>query len=180
MDISGSGLNRPVEFYQKNTGNNINYAIGGENHLYTSNVFKQDLPVQNAAFHFVKTKKKTKNKRLNTIDSDYLPDETEEETVKNNGENFFISKEKPNFFERAKKTAKYIVSSTPLINYFFLKGKEKNIKNTVNTLNDISQNVDELMNTAVPYGEENILYDDIAKNLTKAANIISESNKNKF
>ena len=70
------------------------------------------------------------------------------------------------------------MQKAPVINYFFLKRKTKTIKNTVNSLNNINQNVDELLNTAIPYGETSVIYQDIAKNLTQAANIISEANKN--
>ena len=63
------------------------------------------------------------------------------------------------------------------MNYFFLKQKKQRIQKTVESLNDITQNVDELMNTTVPYGEETNLYHDIARNLTNAANIIGKANK---
>ena len=59
-----------------------------------------------------------------------------------------------------------------------MRKKEQNIKKAVETLNDISQNVDELLNTAVPYGEETDVYNDIANNLTKAVNILGNANKN--
>ena len=47
----------------------------------------------------------------------------------------------------------------------------------VNTLNDIMQNADDLINTAVPYGESGKVYQNIAQNLTKAANVIGKANK---
>ena len=58
-----------------------------------------------------------------------------------------------------------------------MKEKTKKIQETVQTLNDISQNVDDLMNTTVPYGEQDALYTDIAKNLTNAAGILGKANK---
>ena len=178
MDISGSNLNQPVSFYQKNTGNNINYPISGNNHLYTSNVFIQETQAQSLiANNILKPKKRSKSKRLNTVDSDYLPDDTEIALTQENQDNFFVTKKDSNSIEKLFKFLNLFIKNTPLINYFFLKDKEKNIKKTVNTLYDISQNVDELMNTAVPYGEETELYNNIAMNLTKAANIIGETNK---
>ena len=72
----------------------------------------------------------------------------------------------------------HIISITPLINYFILKNKTKKIKKTVEELTDINQNVDDMLNTKVPFGEESKLYTDIAKNLTTAANIIGKANRN--
>ncbi len=180
MDISGSSLSQPVNFYQKNTGNNINYSISGDNQLYTSNVFVQEQNVlKNGSSPVKKQRRRIKSKRLNTLDSDYLPDETEpiSSVLTDCGENFFIEKKELNISVKIINSIRNFVIKIPLINYFFLKSKEKYIKKTVNTLYDISQNVDELMNTTVPFGEETELYDNIAKNLTKAANIIGETNK---
>ena len=56
--------------------------------------------------------------------------------------------------------------------------KTVKIQKTVEELNDITQNVDELLNSAVPYGEEKELYTSIAKNLTDAATIMGRAQKN--
>ncbi len=58
-----------------------------------------------------------------------------------------------------------------------MKKKKENLQKAVETLNDINQNVDDLLNTAVPYGEAANVYTDIAKNLTNAANIMGKANK---
>ena len=39
------------------------------------------------------------------------------------------------------------------------------------------QNADELMNLSVPYGENGKVYQNIAQNLTDAANVIGKANK---
>jgi len=185
MDISGSNLNQPVNFYQKNTGNNINYAIAGENKLYQPNLFMPEMQMhKNITPVIHKQRKRSKTKRLNTIDTDYLPDEPEsDETYENDkiaadSENFFVTGQRTKF--GILKAMERIISITPLLNYFFLRQKETNIKNTVNKLSNINQNVDNLMNTAIPFGEAANLYNDIAKNLTKAANIIGESNRKRL
>ncbi|MCD7879880.1 MAG: hypothetical protein LUG16_08110 [Candidatus Gastranaerophilales bacterium] len=175
MEISGSSYNQPVSFYTKNTGNNINTAIDTEKYSFTSNVFASDIShKEKIKSENIISKKRRKNKRLNTIDTDYLPDEITEDNIDEN--NFFIEKNHQ-ALNGMKKVVKTIVESTPLINYFFLKKKQRKIANTVKTLNDISQNVDELMNSTAPYGEESELYQDIAKNLTNAAMVIGKSNK---
>lgn len=173
MEISSNSLNQPVNFYSKNTGNTINTAINDDNHLYASNIFASEISAKEQP----KTqKKKRKSKRLNTMDSDYLPDEAQVSDVKK-ADNFFLETEKPNICVRFKKAMSYFFSVTPIINYFFLKEKTKKIQKTVETLNDINQNVDDLLNSAVPYGEETALYTDIAKNLTDAATILGKANK---
>lgn len=181
MDISPNSLNQPVSFFTKNTGNNINMAIeGGENHLYGANVFSPELNEQlNAKNHTKPIKKRRKSKRLNTIDTDYLPDEALDEPVhiQEDENNFFITSENNKIQKNIKKAFEYFLENTPLINYFFLKARKQKIQMTVQTLNDINQNVDELLNTAVPYGEESKIYTDIAKNLTDAASILGKAKK---
>ncbi len=178
MEISGNNLNQPVNFYTKNTGNNINMAIGNDNQLYGSNVFSGEIFSQELNRHAsVPVRKKRKSKRLNTLDSDYLPDEAIEDENTHQNNNFFLEKEQNNIINRFKKTLEHFFTATPLINYFFLKRKKQQIKKTVETLNNINQNVDELMNSAIPYGESSELYGNIAKNLTEAASILGQTNK---
>ena len=62
MEISNNSLNQPVSFYTKNTGNNINMAIDGENHLYQSNVFSAEI---NEQIINKKTAKPIKSKKRN-------------------------------------------------------------------------------------------------------------------
>lgn len=179
MEISGNSYNQPVSFYTKNTGNNINTVIDGDNQLYPANIFAPEFAARETAKNTtIPIRKKRKSKRLNTIDTDYLPDEVEETSIKKEEvDNFFITKETNPFFENFKKSIDFFLTSTPLINYFFLKQKKQRIQKTVASLNDINQNVDELLNTAVPYGEEATLYHDIAKNLTDAASLLGKANK---
>ena len=176
MEISNS-LNQPVTFYTKNTGNSINMAIDEDNSLMPVNVFSNELNKNITAKKSSKTtRKKRKNKRLNTIDSEYFMDESitinEIETKDDN--NFFINTEQNKIKNNIKKIWENFTENTPLINYFFLKEKKLKIQKTVQTLNDISKNVDELINTSVPYGEEKTVYSDIAKNLTEASKIMNK------
>lgn len=180
MEISSNSLNQPVSFYNKNTGNNINMAINEEN-IYGQNIFSSEISTKESQKHATAPSKKTrksKNRRLNTIDTDYLPDETAV-SVKHeqSADNFFVENEKPTFGMKFKKAVEHFFTATPVINYFFLKQKTKKIQKTVETLNGINQNVDDLLNTAVPYGEETNLYNDIAKNLNDAATLLGKANR---
>ncbi len=178
MEIS-NGLNQPVSFYNKNTGNSINTTINEDNHLYSSNVFAPEIALKETVKAMTRSaSKKKNNKRLNTLDSDYLPDESVQSVSKEQDSiNFFVEKEKPNFRTKFRKSIEHFLMVTPLVNYFFLKQKTKKIQQTVATLNDINQNVDEIMTSVVPYGEEASLYIDLAKNLTNAASILGKANK---
>lgn len=178
MDISTNSLNQPVSFYNKSTGNTINMAINEEN-IYGQNIFSSEVSKKESQKLATRpTKKPRKSKRLNTIDSDYLPDEasspSKAEQVANN---FFVEPEKISLGIKFKKAVEHFFVVTPVINYFFLKQKTKKIQKTVETLNGISQNVDDLLNTTVPYGEESNLYNDIAKNLNDAANLLGKANR---
>ena len=178
MEIS-NGLNQPVTFYSKNTGNSINTVINDDNHLYGSNIFSSENVLKEESKLVTRPiKKRRKSKRLNTLDSDYLPEEsTIAQKIDAENGNFFLE-EKPSIGSKFKKAMEHFFTQTPLINYFFLKEKTRKIQETVATLNDITQNVDDLINATVPYGEETALYSDLAKNLTNAANVLGKANKN--
>ncbi len=179
MEISSNSINQPVNFYTKNTGNTINMAIDEDNRILNGNIFASELGITSTKPINKPSKRKRKNKRLNTYDTDYLPDETGEiDDEKIAKENFFISAQEEKFPKKLKQRLLHIISITPLINYFILKNKTKKIKKTVEELTDINQNVDDMLNTKVPFGEEAKLYTDIAKNLTTAANIIGKANRN--
>ena len=181
MEISGNSINQPVNFYTKNTGNTINMAIDENKLPLANNIFMPELVTEKALKNITQPRKKRKSKRFNALDSEYLPDEPSEKETTNEiqeTDNFFISGNQNNIKENIKTGIEHFVTNTPLINYFFMRKKEQNIKKAVETLNDISQNVDELLNTAVPYGEETDVYNDIANNLTKAVNILGNANKN--
>ncbi len=174
MEIPSNNINQPVTFYTKNTGNTINMAID-DNQFYQSNIFSPELNEQiiNNKKVTKPIRKKRKNKRLNTLDSDYLPDTIDEETINQEERNFFIKSSL-----NIKKRIEYIMENLPLINYFYMRNKGKKIRQTVEILNDINENVDELLNSKVPYGEEKEIYSSVAKNLGKAINLIGKTNKN--
>ncbi len=177
MDISSS-LNRAVNMYGTSTANNLNLPIENENKIHGSNIFSSEYAVKEAAKPQVPIqRKKKKNKRLNTIDTDFLPDEAVENPIEEAHVNFFIEKKTNPIVQKIKKSLDYFFTSTPLINYFYLKHKEQKIHNTIETLNDIMQNADELINTPVPFGENSNVYNKIAQNLTNAASVISKANK---
>ncbi len=178
MEISGNSINQPVSFYPKNTSNMINTNAESESHFGNEILFVPEYRNLNMSKPIKKTsKRKIGNKRLNTYDTDYLPDEILEEQKEEDENNFFI-KEQNHALNNLQKLTNNFVKSVPLINYFFLKQKETKIKETVDKLNDITQNVDDLMNTPAPFGEDEEFYSNIAKNLTNAASILGEVNKN--
>ena len=179
MEIN-SGLNQPVTFFTKNTGNSINTIVDNENYpSFSTNVFTAELN-EKRLNNAQKIKRRRKSKRLNTIDSDYLPDEAIVENIENQDDsnNFFLAPEENKFKKNFKKAINYLFENIPLVNYIYLRRKTAKIQKTVEELNDITQNVDELLNTAVPYGEEKELYSSFAKNLTDAATIMGRAQKN--
>ena len=180
MDISANSYNQPVSFYNKNMSNNIGLLhemntteiMGGNTAVSEKNRIEAEKNT------FGIHKRKRKNKRLNTYDFDYLPDEVdEEEAVHKEPENIFIKKQENQIINRLTKSIKYFMENTPLINYFFLKKTKIKIQKTVEQLNNINQNVDEMMNTSMPYGENQQIYDKITQNLTAAVEIIGKANK---
>ena len=129
MEISG-GINNPVNMYGTATGNNLNLAVESENKIYGSNIFSSEF-IQKEAVKAMSNphKKRRSGKRLNTIDTDFLPDEVAENP--NNAEsasNFFVNKKTNKIKEKLKKSIEYIFTSIPLINCFYLKQKEIRIQ----------------------------------------------------
>ena len=178
MEISNGGINNPVNMYTTATGNNLNLAVESENKIYGSNIFSSEFTSkENSKTTSLPIKRKRKSKRLNTIDTDFLPDETVENSTQETKSNFFVEKTPNKYKQKLKNTIEKFLTSTPLINCIYLKQKEQKIQKTVETLNDIMQNADELINTAVPYGENGKIYQNIAQNLTKAAIVIGKANK---
>lgn len=177
MEINS--FNQPVNFYTKNTGNNINTVINEQN-TFSSNFFSSEINKEKVNTNSIKPQKKRKSKRLNIVDNEYLLDEVIEtnNTESNEENNFFAEQKKTNFIERFKKLTDFMFTSVPLINYFSLKDKQKRIQKTIKKLNDISQDVDDILTSTVPYGEESIVYDNITKNISNFANVVGEANKN--
>lgn len=180
MEISSNNINQPVAFFPKNTGNTINMAID-DNQFYQSNIFSAQINEQliNNRKFSQPLKRKRKSRRLNTMDNEYLPDTAyEEETLKKDEDNFFAQRPQNQLISNIRKKIEYIIANIPLINYFYLQKKTGRIRETVEVLTDINQNVDELLNTQVPFGEEKEIYSSIEKNLTSAVNLIGRVNKN--
>ena len=178
MEISANGLNQPVSFYQKNTGNTINMAIDEDVRSYQTNIFAPEhASIASNITENARPKGKRKNKKLNATDSEFFAvSETENPAIKEEGtENFFIISDNP--FKRFKNRLISLISSIPVLNYFILKKRTQKLQNTVSQLADIKDNVNEMINAVVAKGEEEELYSDIAKNLTAAANIIDKANK---
>ena len=103
MEISSNSINQPVNFYTKNTGNTINMAIDEDNRILNGNIFASELGITSTKPINKPSKRKRKNKRLNTYDTDYLPDETGEiDDEKIAKENFFISAQEEKFPKKLK------------------------------------------------------------------------------
>lgn len=173
MDISNR-IDPPGSMY---AGNNINFVPSGENKIYGGNIFSSEFALKEKAdAKKTKSAKKKKSRRLNTMDTDFLPDETEEAAAET--ENNFFNQPRVNpGVEKLKKAIDYIFTSIPAVNLLYLRNKGRKIHKTVEKLNSIIQNADELLSSAVPSGEGSIVYDNIAKNLTDAAIAIGEANK---
>lgn len=115
------------------------------------------------------TPKKKKSKRLNAYDNELL---YQEEAVKINLDKNYSKNVLGKSF---KSLMKAFGSRLPVVNYFLMKDKKNRIKNTLNTLNSITDSVDEILNTSSPYGETD-KYDTLWQKLMEAKNINSKLN----
>ena len=136
-----------------------------------SNIFTTS-PIQNGA------KKKKPLNRFNISDSEYLDDTgyIPSEEIKEN-ENLFALQPAPNpVFEAAKKIGK-IIEKIPVLNSVILKNKSIKLQKTLNNLNEINQNTDNIITLSMPIGEEEKRYSEITKNLSDASNLIGQAKR---
>ena len=175
MEINGNNFSEPVRFYNKNTENIIKQEFEKEATTASANLFSFNAERKETAkltTHPIKKRRKTK--RLNVLDSEYLPDENIAVPT-NTDNNIFVTGQNQKKENKIKKALNFLFTKVPLINYFFLRKKSDSIKETVEKLSDITQDVDSMLGTQVPYGEDSTYYDSIAKNLSNAAEIIGKS-----
>ncbi len=175
MEINGNNFSEPVRFYNKNTENIIKQEFEKEATTASANLFAFNAEKKETAkltTHPIKKRKKTK--RLNVLDSEYLPDENNAVQTSTDN-NIFVTGQNQKKENKIKKAVNFLFTKVPLINYFFLREKSNSIKETVEKLNDITQDVDSMLGIQVPYGEDSTYYDSIAKNLSNAAEIIGKS-----
>lgn len=177
MEIGGNNLSEPVRFYTKNTENLIKRNVENTDISKTANIFAGEITLREKEKLVTSPiKKKRKSKRLNVLDSEYISDERIEQ---NNEENIFLTKKESKKGISLKKITNFIFTKIPIINYVFLKNKKQEIQTTVEKLSGINQDIDDLMSSSVPFGEDKKYYDDIANNLTSAANILGKSERTK-
>ena len=177
MEIGGNNLSEPVRFYTKNTENFIKRNVENTDISQTPNIFAGEFEIKEKSKVVsspIKKKRKSKSKRLNVLDTEYISDDRLDATQE---ENIFINKKENKSAISLKKITNFIFTKIPLINYLFLKKKKKEIQSTVAKLNGINQDIDDLMTSSVPFGEDKKYYDDIANNLTTAATIIGKTEK---
>lgn len=142
------------------------------------NVFSQ---VSSKATDPVKVEKKTNfKKRLNVFDNSFLQNGQNMVDVSkiNEGNNSIVKPDFHQILKSMKVVFRGIMEKVPVVNYFSLKEKQNKIKETINTLNSINNDVDELINLSVPsYGELADKYKFLSENLIKANNINSQIRK---
>ncbi len=135
------------------------------------NVFSKvhSVPIYN------QTPKRPKSKRINAMDSQLFFNEID------NKANDHADKLQTNNFEQFTKTLgvafRGLLTKLPVINYFVMKDKHDRLKQTISNLNSINSNVDEMMKTSMPYGEQAEVYKVLTENIMKANNIHSQIQK---
>ena len=177
MDIS-NGINRTMGVYNSNTQNNL--GIEHENKIYTADLYPNEFSLKESEKLITPpSKKRKKNHRLNTIDTDFLPDETDFVPIEDKKDNFFVDQQSltSKAINKMNNSIKFIVENIPIVNYFYLRKKEEKIQKTIEELNKIIENTDELINSRVPYGEDGRVYQKIAEGLSNGANVIGKANK---
>ncbi len=126
-------------------------------------------PISNNSKHFPRVK------RLNSMDNEFLFNEgknIEADTLnKSNSFNVF------HLVNRASVAFKGFLEKMPVIGYFVTKEKRAKIKETLDSLNAINNDVDSLLKTSVPYGEQSGVYEVITENIMKANNIHAQMQK---
>ena len=136
-----------------------------------NNVFATSPITQN------KKKKKTNN-RFNISDNEFLDETNYVPPVEQpQTENLFAVQSQPTILDNVSKSIKGAMKYVPVLNSIILKGKSLKLQKTLNGLNEISRNVDDIITTSMPYGEEDIRYSEITKNLSDASTLFEQAKK---
>ena len=123
-------------------------------------------------------KKKKANNRFNISDSEILDEANYiPETPQINDDNLFALQTEPSMLENMSKRIKGAIKYVPVLNSIVLKGKSMKLQKTLNGLNEINQNVDSIITTSMPYGEEDRRYSEITKNLSDASTLFEQAKK---
>lgn len=151
----------------------IELDLSSKPNVFSSGVPKATNPVR------VDKKPSSMKKRLNIFDNQYLQSEENiSESVNFQGKNKIIIRSDFNQLLASMKVVfKGVLEKVPVVNYFVLKEKQDKIKETINRLNSINNDVDELINSSVPFGEIPDKYKILSENLMKANNINSQIRK---
>ncbi len=136
-----------------------------------TNVFATSPITQN------KKKKKTNN-RFNISDNEFLDETNYVPPIEQpQTENLFAVQSQPTILDNVSKSIKGAMKYVPVLNSIILKGKSLKLQKTLNGLNEISRNVDDIITTSMPYGEEDIRYSEITKNLSDASTLFEQAKK---
>lgn len=111
-------------------------------------------------------------KRLNIYDSDFMPQE-EAGIQANTKKNPADLNQKLSFNQMAV-AFRGLIAKTPVLNYFILSDKRNRLKETLDKLNSINSEVNELTSLKSPYGERDDKYSMLCSNLAKANQIHSQ------
>lgn len=123
-------------------------------------------------------KKKKANNRFNISDNEFLDETNYVPPVEQpQTENLFAVQSQPTILDNVSKSIKGAMKYVPVLNSIILKGKSIKLQKTLNGLNEINRNVDDIITTSMPYGEEDIRYSEITKNLSDASTLLEQAKK---
>lgn len=130
------------------------------------NVFSKAVPVG-----FKSSKNSNPIKRLNIYDNNFMPqDEVSIQEVNQNS----VNQNSKFSFNQMVVAFKGLVAKTPVLNYFILSEKRDRLRDTLNRLNSINAEVNELTSLKSPYGERDDKYNMLCSNLARANQIHSQ------
>lgn len=123
-------------------------------------------------------KKKKSNNRFNISDNEFLDETNYIPPIEQaQTENLFAVQTEPTILDNVSKSIKGAMKYVPVLNSIILKGKSIKLQKTLNGLNEINRNVDDIITTSMPYGEEDRKYSEITKNLSDASTLLEQAKK---
>lgn len=123
-------------------------------------------------------KKKKSNNRFNISDNEFLDETNYIPPIEQaQSENLFAVQAEPTILDNVSKSIKGAMKYVPVLNSIILKGKSIKLQKTLNGLNEINRNVDDIITTSMPYGEEDRKYSEITKNLSDASTLLEQAKK---
>lgn len=176
VDPIKNAISQLRESYTSQFGTTSKAFLNSTSEIVQDEKEEPSIPENVPIFGAAKINPIQENKRLNTMDSHFMVEAEPKKITFGNtvSKNPFWSPDFQQLAQTFNSVAKKVLVKVPVVNYFVLKDKHKRLKQTVERLNTLNNDMDELLKSKMPYGEQYTIYKSLSESLMKANSIHSQ------